>query len=145
MQNDEGDEVGAGESKDTTRERFPFTGAGAAVPRRPDAMRDSIAQQIEGTRTGDLHTGVDAVETDPVVEGFNAVRSNITHVAANLKAIKEHHARKPMALSEDRGEVMANLTLAYRALEDASMRMGKAIQARDGGVSVYDRATTVGA
>lgn len=46
---------------------------------------------------------------------------------------------------EDRGEVMANLTLAYRHLEDASMRLGKVLQAYDGGVSVYDKATTVGA
>lgn len=36
------------------------------------------------------------------------------------------------------GEVIANLTIAYRHLEDASMRIGKAIQAIDGGVSVYD-------
>jgi hypothetical protein len=35
--------------------------------------------------------------------------------------------------------------LAYRHLEDASMRLGKVMQALDGGVSVYDRATTVGA
>lgn len=36
-------------------------------------------------------------------------------------------------------EQMANMTLAYRHLEDASMRLGKAIQALDGGVSVYDK------
>lgn len=36
-------------------------------------------------------------------------------------------------------EVVANITLAYRHLEDASMRLGKAIQAIDGGVSVYDK------
>jgi hypothetical protein len=35
--------------------------------------------------------------------------------------------------------------LAYRHLEDASMRLGKAIQAMDGGTSVYDKRTTVGA
>jgi hypothetical protein len=37
------------------------------------------------------------------------------------------------------GEALANATLAYRHLEDASMRLGKAIQALDGGVSVYDK------
>lgn len=41
------------------------------------------------------------------------------------------------------GEAMANVTLAYRHLEDASMRLGKAIQALDGGISVYDRETAV--
>lgn len=40
---------------------------------------------------------------------------------------------------DPRGEVIANLTLAYRHLEDASMRLGKCIQAIDGGISVYDR------
>ncbi len=42
-------------------------------------------------------------------------------------------------------EVIANVTIAYRHLEDASMRLGKALQALDGGVSVYDKSTTVGA
>lgn len=45
----------------------------------------------------------------------------------------------------DVGEIIANFTLAYRHLEDASQRLGKAIQAADGGISVYDKATTVGA
>jgi len=36
------------------------------------------------------------------------------------------------------GEIEANLTLAFRHLEDARMRIGKALQARDGGVS-YDQ------
>jgi hypothetical protein len=43
------------------------------------------------------------------------------------------------------GEAIANATLAYRHLEDASMRLGKAIQALDGGVSVYDRTQVTGA
>lgn len=34
-------------------------------------------------------------------------------------------------------ELRANVTLAYRHLEDAAMRLGKAIQAFDGGKSVY--------
>lgn len=38
----------------------------------------------------------------------------------------------------DKEEMIANLMLAYRHLEDARMRVGKAIQAFDGGVSVYD-------
>ena len=42
-------------------------------------------------------------------------------------------------------EALANIMLAYRHLEDASMRLGKVIQALDNGVSVYDKRTTVGA
>ena len=41
--------------------------------------------------------------------------------------------------NEPNGEAIANVMLAYRHLEDASMRLGKAIQALDGGVSVYDK------
>jgi hypothetical protein len=36
-------------------------------------------------------------------------------------------------------EMKANLKLAYRHLEDARMRIGKAVQAFDGGKSVYPR------
>lgn len=37
------------------------------------------------------------------------------------------------------GEMKANTMLALRHLEDAKMRIGKAIQAFDGGVSCYPR------
>lgn len=36
-------------------------------------------------------------------------------------------------------ESIANLVLAKRHLEDASMRLGKVLQHLDGGVSAYDR------
>jgi hypothetical protein len=39
----------------------------------------------------------------------------------------------------DFGEAIAVTVLSYRHLEDARMRLGKTIQALDGGVSVYDR------
>jgi len=37
------------------------------------------------------------------------------------------------------GESKANILLAFRHLEDCRMRLGKAIQAFDGGTSVYPR------
>lgn len=40
---------------------------------------------------------------------------------------------------EDMAECRANIKIAYRHLEDARMRLGKAIQAADGGVSIYDK------
>lgn len=58
-------------------------------------------------------------------------------VVANLRPPVQPEIDKPP--TEDRGEVLANITLAYRHLEDAAMRLGKAIQAYDGGVSVYDK------
>jgi len=39
----------------------------------------------------------------------------------------------------DYSEMKSNIMLAYRHLEDARMRLGKVIQAKDGGVSVYDK------
>lgn len=38
---------------------------------------------------------------------------------------------------EQHAEMHANLALSYRHIEDATMRLGKAIQAYDGGTSVY--------
>ena len=36
-------------------------------------------------------------------------------------------------------EAFANIMLAYRHIEDCKMRIGKVIQAMDGGVSIYDK------
>jgi hypothetical protein len=66
----------------------------------------------------------------------NDQRVQIKETAAAVLAIKAEVTN---------GEAIANLMLAYRHLEDASMRLGKVIQAINGGVSVYDRRTTVGA
>lgn len=68
----------------------------------------------------------------------NQSRVEIKEIAARVNLLRLH--ARPVA-----GEAIANVTLAYRHLEDASMRLGKALQALDGGVSVYDKASTVGA
>lgn len=39
----------------------------------------------------------------------------------------------------DIGEVKANIMLSYRHLEDARMRLGKVLQALEGGKSIYDK------
>lgn len=67
-------------------------------------------------------------------------RTLIKGIAGQVKAMHEHEQfllyepEKP-----DYEEMHANITLAYRHLEDAAMRLGKAIQAFDGGTSVYDQ------
>lgn len=71
-----------------------------------------------------------------MIDRINAQRAAIKATAADVLLLKG---------STDNGEAIANVMLAYRHLEDASMRLGKVIQALDGGVSVYDRKTTVGA
>lgn len=71
---------------------------------------------------------------------INNVRSAIKGTAAAVTLMREDPELGTLPR-----EAGANVTIAYRHLEDASMRLGKALQALDGGVSVYDKATTVGA
>ena len=76
----------------------------------------------------------------------NDVRRTLKDKAAYVKRLADMEKGKGEQGSTcDRGEMIANLMLTYRHLEDASMRLGKAIQAYDGGKSVYDRETTAGA
>lgn len=83
----------------------------------------------------------------PLTRAINGIRHQIKSVASQTKFLTDVVARgeHEQGPDEDQGEVVANLKITYRHLEDASMRLGKAIQAHDGGVSVYDKATTVGA
>lgn len=70
----------------------------------------------------------------------NELRAEILATEGRAQAVKRACAETPdLPGSADRGEMIANVTLAYRHLEDARMRFGKAIQALEGGVSVYDR------
>jgi hypothetical protein len=71
------------------------------------------------------------------IDTVNAARREIKAAAANVLALKTSGIMD--------GEALANIMLAYRHLEDSSMRLGKVIQALDGGAGVYDRETTVGA
>ena len=95
---------------------------------------------LQASRVGTTERRAD----DMALASFNRIRKDIKNIAAALLEVRRGFSQSPVTPIEDRGEVMANLTVAYRCLEDASMRLGKAIQARDGGVSVYDRDTTVG-
>lgn len=80
-------------------------------------------------------------DVEPFKEECFNLRSEIEKQKHTIKAMQkdlvpiEAHG-KPEA---DMGEMQANLQLAFRALEDARMRIGKAIQAYDGGTSCYPR------
>lgn len=56
-----------------------------------------------------------------------------------IKALDGSRALLPNDARPMWGEAGTCAMLAYRHLEDASLRLGKAIQALDGGVSVYDK------
>jgi len=72
------------------------------------------------------------------------LRGTIEVIKLNVKLLKAKTANgigivgsseQPMAVSE----ILANLQLAYRHLENARMRLGKAVQVYDGGGSCYPR------
>lgn len=57
--------------------------------------------------------------------------SDLRKVAIDFPIVDNHRS--------DKGEMIANVTIAYRHLEDAAMRLGKAIQAYEGHGSIYDQ------
>jgi hypothetical protein len=69
------------------------------------------------------------------------LRHAIQDVANITKSTKDNRFLQLPSTADgpDKREVLANLTLAYRHLEDARMRLGKALQELDGGVSIYDK------
>lgn len=80
---------------------------------------------------------------ETLIEHCESVRSLLSSWAKAVLDLKRH---KEFSLPKgegsevaDYGEAIANIMLAYRHMEDARMRIGKTIQALDGGISVYDR------
>ena len=76
-------------------------------------------------------------------EILNEFRVKLKALAKEVKEAKETKSKCEVNGTEDIGEEMANMMLAYRHLENASMRIGKTLQACSGGVSPYDN-TAVG-
>ncbi len=69
---------------------------------------------------------------------INSMRLHLKDAGACVMSLKKEVAQRETDGVEDMGEIMANLILCYRHLEDASMRLGKVLQAKAGGKSVYD-------
>lgn len=68
------------------------------------------------------------------------LRTTIRDVGAEVVGLKGHGIFRGGEVSQHgMAEMMANIMLAYRHLEDARMRLGKVMQHADGGVSVYDK------
>lgn len=75
---------------------------------------------------------------EPMITACTKMRAQIDPLVQNSKSL----AKIPMPPNtnpDTESEFRANVTLARRALEDARMRFGKAIQAIDGGESCYKR------
>lgn len=72
--------------------------------------------------------------------GCNRLRGVIEGIKRDLLCQLDHGDLDPL-VPANRSEVRANLKLSYRCLEDARMRLGKAMQAFQagvGGVSILD-------
>jgi hypothetical protein len=77
----------------------------------------------------------------------NLLRQDILNLGAKCAALHSH----AFFQGEDRvldgahiplmqhANMHANITLAFRCLEDARMRLGKVMQACQGGVSIFDK------
>lgn len=88
-----------------------------------------------------------------LTEWANKLRGQIKDIARETKyfsdrikiSVQWSIPQNTLDIEGNKEEMIANAVLAYRHLEEASIHLNKAIQAYDGGVSVYDKETTVGA
>lgn len=73
-------------------------------------------------------------------ESCSIVRVQLKELAKISRELMQHEVFKSESDGvRDEGEMRANIMLTYRHIEDATMRLGKAIQAFDGGKSVYSK------
>lgn len=98
-----------------------------------DAMVANAEQSI--VRAEKIQAAFDALDSTAAVNQLSFLRGHIDELSKRVIVFRKSEINHAC----DCNEVRANLTLAYRHLEDARMRLGKAIQAIDGGVSCYDK------
>lgn len=71
------------------------------------------------------------------------LRADLKATGAELINLKKFFIEHPLDDKELSGEAIANAVLAFRHVEDAAMRLGKVLQALNGGVSQYDNSGVV--
>ncbi|MCH8247068.1 MAG: hypothetical protein IH951_11750 [Bacteroidetes bacterium] len=129
------DQTTDGQDQDTPKQD-EVAGPGDPVPPAGDDGLGPMLR-LKGTVTDAGGTALSVLGFEHVVNGF---RSELNGIGHGVIQLNEHPAFTGAATTaKDVSEMHANLTLAYRHLEDARMRLGKVLQARDGGVSVYDK------
>lgn len=73
-----------------------------------------------------------------IKEHCQLLRENVETLEINVNSLHVHEEfRVVNGFQPKHSEMHSNITLAYRHLEDARMRLGKVIQAFDGGISCY--------
>lgn len=77
---------------------------------------------------------------ESIKDKANNLRAEVLRLGNVVNVLHKHPAFSDEQSSVGQhSEMHANITLAYRHLEDARMRLGKVIQAQDGGLSCYDK------
>ena len=80
-----------------------------------------------------------AINIRDTEQACNELRADIRDIEKTIREMKRMPMFPVAGGSEAADEMMANLTLAVFHLEDARMRLGKVIQAKNGGISIYDK------
>lgn len=91
--------------------------------------------------------GEGVMEEVTIKQQASDIRKDVDSLKIKVAALHNHpvFAGEDMRLSpgncpeSQQANMHANITLAFRHLEDARMRLGKVIQAATGGVSCYDK------
>lgn len=89
-----------------------------------------MADETQGFVAGEKSEAIVKFEA-----GVAEVRANLLGIEKAIDGLKKMYIASMPEGAQPLGEVMANITLAYRHGEDARMRLGKVFQALDGGVS----------
>jgi len=80
-----------------------------------------------------------AVAQDEIANAIFDFRNTIKLNAADLQIFIDDLKKSDSMEEWDKGEMIANAILAYRHLEDAGMRLGKVMQAKNGGKSILTK------
>lgn len=111
----------------------------------PENAKENIQEQFYK----DIERLKNAIKWEnSLYDDIGKCRKQIKNIAALVNELRKQSKASTVFSTvfndPDMNEVIANIELSYRHLEDASMRLGKTLQALDGGISVYDRTDTVG-
>ena len=104
-------------------------------------------QDTPATPTAEPKPGTPREQVDPstlqpqdeISEKVFELRDEIKAMADSVKAFADNLKNSETAEGEDQGEMIANSIIAFRHLEDAAMRFGKVLQAKNGGVSILSK------
>ena len=114
----------------------------SVAPEQVEAETANVGQAVCGN--GPVQTTLCPAAKYPEYPNFKENCQNMRAILENNKRFVISLMRHPDFQNEQNsknqhGEMKANIMLTYRHLEDARMRMGKAIQACDGGKSCYPK------